>query len=110
MHTSSGGGYCDCGDTEAWRNGSCCVLHQPRPVSKSGDQTGASSASEQQSNDVTVNRTDEIDTTLSQEIDMLREHIDSLPADVVFRTCRLIKPLINSMIFCFWNLVQVSIK
>ncbi|TPP63670.1 E3 ubiquitin-protein ligase UBR2, partial [Fasciola gigantica] len=108
MHTSSGGGYCDCGDTEAWRSGPCCVLHQPRSVSKSHNLACASSASEHQPSEVTVNPTDEVDATLSQEMDALREHIDSLPKDVVFRTCRLIKPLINSMIFCFWNLVQSS--
>ena len=27
MSTSSGGGYCDCGDTEAWREGAYCNVH-----------------------------------------------------------------------------------
>lgn len=27
MSTSSGGGYCDCGDTEAWRSGAFCEVH-----------------------------------------------------------------------------------
>ncbi|XP_046711512.1 E3 ubiquitin-protein ligase UBR1 isoform X2 [Silurus meridionalis] len=27
MHASSGGGFCDCGDLEAWKNGPCCSQH-----------------------------------------------------------------------------------
>uniref|UniRef100_A0A8C9W452 E3 ubiquitin-protein ligase n=1 Tax=Scleropages formosus TaxID=113540 RepID=A0A8C9W452_SCLFO len=27
MHTSSGGGFCDCGDLEAWKTGPCCIKH-----------------------------------------------------------------------------------
>ena len=27
MSTSAGGGYCDCGDTEAWRAGAYCTVH-----------------------------------------------------------------------------------
>ncbi|TRY57802.1 hypothetical protein DNTS_027640, partial [Danionella cerebrum] len=29
MHTSSGGGFCDCGDIEAWKTGPCCSQHDP---------------------------------------------------------------------------------
>ncbi|XP_068608567.1 E3 ubiquitin-protein ligase UBR1 [Brachionichthys hirsutus] len=29
MHTSSGGGFCDCGDVEAWKIGPCCSKHDP---------------------------------------------------------------------------------
>lgn len=29
MHTSTGGGFCDCGDTEAWKTGPFCVSHEP---------------------------------------------------------------------------------
>ena len=29
MSTSDGGGYCDCGDAEAWRFSPCCELHKP---------------------------------------------------------------------------------
>ena len=29
MSTSDGGGYCDCGDAEAWRFSPCCELHTP---------------------------------------------------------------------------------
>uniref|UniRef100_A0A8D2KUZ5 E3 ubiquitin-protein ligase n=1 Tax=Varanus komodoensis TaxID=61221 RepID=A0A8D2KUZ5_VARKO len=28
MHTSSGGGFCDCGDTEAWKTGPLCSNHE----------------------------------------------------------------------------------
>ena len=27
ISTSSGGGYCDCGDKEAWKNGVFCDIH-----------------------------------------------------------------------------------
>uniref|UniRef100_A0A3Q3VIS8 E3 ubiquitin-protein ligase n=1 Tax=Mola mola TaxID=94237 RepID=A0A3Q3VIS8_MOLML len=29
MHASSGGGFCDCGDVEAWKIGPCCTKHDP---------------------------------------------------------------------------------
>uniref|UniRef100_A0A3Q3MZM6 E3 ubiquitin-protein ligase n=1 Tax=Labrus bergylta TaxID=56723 RepID=A0A3Q3MZM6_9LABR len=29
MHASSGGGFCDCGDLEAWKIGPCCSKHNP---------------------------------------------------------------------------------
>uniref|UniRef100_A0A8C6YAV6 E3 ubiquitin-protein ligase n=1 Tax=Naja naja TaxID=35670 RepID=A0A8C6YAV6_NAJNA len=29
MHTSTGGGFCDCGDTEAWKTGPVCTKHEP---------------------------------------------------------------------------------
>uniref|UniRef100_A0A6I8NA37 E3 ubiquitin-protein ligase n=2 Tax=Ornithorhynchus anatinus TaxID=9258 RepID=A0A6I8NA37_ORNAN len=29
MHTSTGGGFCDCGDTEAWKTGPFCASHEP---------------------------------------------------------------------------------
>jgi len=29
MCTSGGGGYCDCGDTEAWKSGPYCENHEP---------------------------------------------------------------------------------
>ncbi|XP_071789755.1 E3 ubiquitin-protein ligase UBR2-like isoform X2 [Asterias amurensis] len=31
MNTSGGGGYCDCGDIEAWKSDPYCSLHQPNP-------------------------------------------------------------------------------
>ncbi|KAM9294414.1 E3 ubiquitin-protein ligase UBR1 [Gastrophryne carolinensis] len=30
MHSSMGGGFCDCGDTEAWKMGPYCKIHEPR--------------------------------------------------------------------------------
>ncbi|KAL7992394.1 hypothetical protein Chor_016650 [Crotalus horridus] len=35
MHTSTGGGFCDCGDTEAWKTGPVCTKHE----SEGGDNT-----------------------------------------------------------------------
>lgn len=32
MHASSGGGFCDCGDVEAWKIGPCCSKHDPGGV------------------------------------------------------------------------------
>uniref|UniRef100_A0A8D2MLS7 E3 ubiquitin-protein ligase n=1 Tax=Zonotrichia albicollis TaxID=44394 RepID=A0A8D2MLS7_ZONAL len=29
MHSSTGGGFCDCGDTEAWKAGPLCSKHEP---------------------------------------------------------------------------------
>ncbi|XP_051723621.1 E3 ubiquitin-protein ligase UBR1 [Ctenopharyngodon idella] len=29
MHASAGGGFCDCGDLEAWKTGPCCSQHDP---------------------------------------------------------------------------------
>ncbi|XP_058847458.1 E3 ubiquitin-protein ligase UBR1-like [Acipenser ruthenus] len=29
MHSSSGGGFCDCGDMEAWKTGPSCKKHEP---------------------------------------------------------------------------------
>ncbi|KYO28439.1 hypothetical protein Y1Q_0016017 [Alligator mississippiensis] len=33
MHTSTGGGFCDCGDTEAWKAGPFCTKHEPGAAS-----------------------------------------------------------------------------
>ncbi|XP_053191479.1 E3 ubiquitin-protein ligase UBR1 isoform X1 [Scomber japonicus] len=33
MHASSGGGFCDCGDVEAWKIGPCCSKHDPGAAS-----------------------------------------------------------------------------
>ncbi|XP_051941847.1 E3 ubiquitin-protein ligase UBR1 isoform X3 [Hippocampus zosterae] len=33
MHASSGGGFCDCGDVEAWKIGPCCSKHDPDAAS-----------------------------------------------------------------------------
>ena len=33
MSTSGGGGYCDCGDIEAWKADYCCQTHSAVAVS-----------------------------------------------------------------------------
>ncbi|GFS26777.1 E3 ubiquitin-protein ligase UBR2 [Elysia marginata] len=37
MSTSGGGGYCDCGDTEAWKSDPYCLLHLPRREESESD-------------------------------------------------------------------------
>ncbi|GFO34713.1 E3 ubiquitin-protein ligase ubr2 [Plakobranchus ocellatus] len=37
MNTSGGGGYCDCGDTEAWKSDPYCLLHLPRREESESD-------------------------------------------------------------------------
>ncbi|XP_072842308.2 E3 ubiquitin-protein ligase UBR1 isoform X2 [Pogona vitticeps] len=37
MHTSTGGGFCDCGDIEAWKTGPLCAIHEPRAVGNAGE-------------------------------------------------------------------------
>ncbi|CAL1529462.1 unnamed protein product, partial [Lymnaea stagnalis] len=37
MSTSGGGGYCDCGDTEAWKSDPYCCLHKPRKEEAESD-------------------------------------------------------------------------
>lgn len=34
MTTSTGGGYCDCGDPEAWKSDPCCDLHMPKSTNQ----------------------------------------------------------------------------
>ena len=36
ISTSGGGGYCDCGDAEAWKTNCFCDKHVPQPVNPSG--------------------------------------------------------------------------
>lgn len=38
ISTSSGGGYCDCGDEEAWKTDQYCSLHQPVVVEGPDDR------------------------------------------------------------------------
>lgn len=37
MMTSGGGGYCDCGDPEAWKSHPNCELHMPKSTGSSED-------------------------------------------------------------------------
>lgn len=38
MMTSGGGGYCDCGDPEAWKQHPNCELHMPK-TNTSGEES-----------------------------------------------------------------------
>ncbi|XP_038596898.1 E3 ubiquitin-protein ligase UBR1 [Tachyglossus aculeatus] len=40
MHTSTGGGFCDCGDTEAWKSGPFCANHEPGASSTTKEHSG----------------------------------------------------------------------
>ena len=37
MMTSEGGGYCDCGDPEAWKQHPNCEIHTPKVEGASED-------------------------------------------------------------------------
>jgi hypothetical protein len=37
LSTSSGGGCCDCGDEEAWRQGASCELHSAKSEDSAGE-------------------------------------------------------------------------
>ena len=37
MNTSGGGGSCDCGDAEAWKEGHACDIHRPRSEAQAED-------------------------------------------------------------------------
>ncbi|TGZ67681.1 hypothetical protein CRM22_004644 [Opisthorchis felineus] len=97
MHTSSGGGYCDCGDLEAWRSGAACSDHQP---AKSGDDVGSTTGPE--------DATSSVEEELQSELNKLRDHIASLPSSLVLRTVRLLKPLVSSAVVCLNDLLQGS--
>ncbi len=49
MMTSGGGGYCDCGDPEAWKSHPNCELHKPKSSSLQLQQTASSSSLTDQS-------------------------------------------------------------
>ncbi|XP_068110247.1 E3 ubiquitin-protein ligase UBR1 isoform X2 [Hyperolius riggenbachi] len=37
MHSSGGGGLCDCGDVEAWKSGPYCKIHEPGPANQGSE-------------------------------------------------------------------------
>ncbi|XP_062973720.1 E3 ubiquitin-protein ligase UBR1 isoform X2 [Elgaria multicarinata webbii] len=40
MHTSTGGGFCDCGDMEAWKTGPLCTNHESGTAARTGQNLG----------------------------------------------------------------------
>lgn len=42
--TSGGGGYCDCGDPEAWKEHPSCELHMPKSSGTTADIDSSDSA------------------------------------------------------------------
>ncbi|KAF6777989.1 hypothetical protein AHF37_02503 [Paragonimus kellicotti] len=102
MHASNGGGYCDCGDVEAWRTGPSCRNHEPTGMA--GDSAADQTSLVPDEPPVEIGNTAEHE--LLEETEALRKHLTSLPADVVSRTSRLLKPLISSAILCLYDLLQ----
>ncbi len=93
MH-ASGGGYCDCGDEEAWTQGAWCSLH-------AGDEADASKAEGEE-----VFRS--VDEERREETERLQSRLDLLPADVKRRFAFLLKPLISSATFVLFDIIQAS--
>ncbi|KAF5397661.1 hypothetical protein PHET_08905 [Paragonimus heterotremus] len=102
MHASNGGGYCDCGDVEAWRTGPSCRNHEPAGMA--GDTAADQTSVAPDEPPVEIGNTAEHE--LLEETEALRKHLTSLPTDVVSRTSRLLKPLISSAILCLYDLLQ----
>ncbi|CAH8599814.1 unnamed protein product [Schistosoma turkestanicum] len=96
ISTSAGVGYCDCGDHEAWRSDAWCKSHKIKSKIK---ETEANNLSK-------LANTDNIDVKLKSELENLRRRIHNLPRDIVLRTGKLLKPLINSSILCLTDLIQ----
>nr|CAH8874508.1 unnamed protein product [Trichobilharzia regenti] len=100
ISTSSGVGYCDCGDPEAWRSDAWCELHKGSSEHPEGGDI------EEKVVPSKLDDINDIDVKLKAELDHLRQRINSLPPDVVRRTGRLLKPLLNSAALCLTDLIQ----
>ncbi|CAH8874007.1 unnamed protein product [Trichobilharzia szidati] len=100
ISTSSGVGYCDCGDPEAWRSDAWCKLHTGSSEHREGGDK------EEEVVPSELADINDIDAKLKAELDNLRQRINSLPPDVVERTGRLLKPLLNSAALCLTDLIQ----
>ncbi|CDS37527.1 e3 ubiquitin protein ligase ubr2 [Echinococcus multilocularis] len=94
MH-ASGGGYCDCGDEEAWTSGAWCRIH-----SGEGDEASASN--------VRVLRT--IADEQSLEMKRVQSVLSKLPEDLVRRCDYLLQPLINTASLVLFQLLQGSAR
>ncbi|XP_053394416.1 E3 ubiquitin-protein ligase UBR2-like isoform X2 [Mercenaria mercenaria] len=76
MSTSGGGGYCDCGDAEAWKAGVFCGKHQPQ----SGEMEESKNPMELLPDDLTDRASALFMATLRYTVEMLTwEHSDRLP-------------------------------
>ncbi len=81
MTTSGGGGYCDCGDPEAWKQHPNCELHMPKPSSSSSQDTSADSYASKLPQDIIDRATQLFGFLLDYIFEMLSvEKDDQLPA------------------------------
>ncbi|VDL89809.1 unnamed protein product [Schistocephalus solidus] len=101
MH-ASGGGYCDCGDEEAWTSGAWCRIHGGEEEAEA-EMKGPKNSGGDGHN---VFRT--VDDEQSQEMERLQQRLDALPIDAVKRCSYLLRPLINSAAFVLFELIQGS--
>lgn len=92
MHQSAGG-YCDCGDVEAWKTGAWCKLHGGNEDDDEDGDTVASRSVEDKEN---------------LEMEAVVSTLSKLPSDLVRRLTFLLKPLINSASVVLFQLLQVS--
>ena len=93
MH-ASGGGYCDCGDEEAWTRGAWCRIHGGGE--EDGDKSSAS------------NTLRSVDEGVAAEAEHLRSLLSKLPEDLVRRCAFLLEPLINSTSLVLFQILQVD--
>ncbi|VDD74451.1 unnamed protein product [Mesocestoides corti] len=96
MH-ASGGGYCDCGDEEAWTSGAWCRIHAGEGDVETGD--GKSSGAD------TFRSVSE---ELNLEMELVRSRLSKLPVDVIRRCTYLLEPLVNSASVVLFELLQGS--
>lgn len=97
MHRSSGGGYCDCGDEEAWSNGAWCRNHA---AAGEEDESTAASLSK-------IYRS--IEDEQITEMEKVKKQLAKLPPDIIKRCNFLLKPLINSASVVLFELIQVRL-
>ncbi|KAM7109239.1 LOW QUALITY PROTEIN: E3 ubiquitin-protein ligase UBR1 [Ciconia maguari] len=81
MHSSTGGGFCDCGDTEAWKAGPLCTKHEP------GASGSAKENSECQLNEEVVEHSRRVfPSVIKYIVDMLIwEEEKELPPELTIR-------------------------
>jgi E3 ubiquitin-protein ligase UBR2 len=81
MMTSGGGGYCDCGDKEAWRQHPNCELHMPRQNNSSGSELNSESDMNKLPHDVQQRATELFSFLLDYMYEILSiEKSEELPA------------------------------
>jgi hypothetical protein len=81
MMTSGGGGYCDCGDPEAWKQHPNCELHMPKQAQSSEEAATAETYINKLPKDLAQRATELFSYLLDYVFEMLSiETSDQLPA------------------------------